>query len=69
MECKLRGINFGRVSDLKRALRPAFGVTGISDGWYRSTIGVIVISVGTSQSTEDNVGFTWEQLGAPVTSL
>jgi len=36
-ECKLRSVNFRRKSEPRRAYRPAFGVTGISDGWYRST--------------------------------
>ena len=32
-ECKLRSVNFRRVSDPRRAFRPAFRVTGISDNW------------------------------------
>jgi hypothetical protein len=46
MECKLRSIKFRRVSDPRRAFRPAFGVTGISDDWYRSTIGAVMKSLG-----------------------
>ena len=46
MECKLRSINFRRVSDPRRAFRPAFGVTGISDDRFGSTKGVVVKSLG-----------------------
>jgi hypothetical protein len=66
VECKLRCINFRRVSDLRRAFRPAFRVTGISDDCYRSTIGVIVICLGTRLSARENCGCTWEHLGAPA---
>jgi len=45
-ECKLRRVNFRRESDPRRAIRPAFGVTGISDDWYRSTMGAVLISLG-----------------------
>jgi len=45
VECKLRSINFRRVSDPRRAFQPAFGVTGISDEWYRSTMGAVVKSL------------------------
>jgi hypothetical protein len=69
VECKLKWVNFRRVSDPRRAFWPAFRVTGISDHWYRSTIGVIVRGLGTSQSAGENFGCTWEHLGAPVTSL
>ena len=76
MQCKLRYVNFGRVSDHRRAFRQAFRVTGICDDWYRSTIGVIVISLETPWSTRENFGCTWEclealttSLGAPATSL
>ena len=69
MECKLRCVNFRRVSDPRRAFRPAFRVSGISDDWYRSTMGVIVISLGTPRSARENFGCTWERLGAPTTSL
>ena len=31
-------------------------------------MGVVVMSLGTSQSAGENVGWTWEQLGAPTTS-
>jgi len=32
------------------------GVTGISDDWYRSTMGVIGISLGARRSAGENVG-------------
>jgi hypothetical protein len=32
------------------------GVIGICDDWYRSTMGVIVISLGTRWSTGENIG-------------
>ena len=69
MECKLRCVDFGTVSDPRRAFQPAFGVTGISDDLYRSTMGVIVISLRTPRSAGENFGCTWEHLGAPATSL
>ena len=69
MECKLRCVNFRRVSDPRRAFRPAFGVTEITDDWYRSTMGVIVISLGTPRSARENFRCIWEHMGAPATSL
>ena len=69
MECKLRRVNFTRVSDRGRTLRPAFRATGISNDWYSSAMGVIVISLGTPQSARENFGCTWEHLGALVTSM
>jgi len=60
VESKLRCVNFRRVSDLTRALQPAFRVTDISDDWYRSTMGVIVMSVGPPRSAGENFGCTWE---------
>jgi hypothetical protein len=66
---ELRCDNFRKVSDPGRAFRPAFGVTGIYEDWYRRIIKVIVISLRTPQSTRENFGCTWEHLGAPVTSL
>jgi len=65
MQYELKCVNSRRVSDLRRVFRPAFGVTGISDDWYRSTIGVIVIGFGISRSTGENVGCTWYHLGIP----
>ena len=47
MECGLGCVNGRRVSDARMAFWPTFGVTGISDDRYRSTIGVVVISLGT----------------------
>ena len=69
MECKLRCVNFRRVSDPRRAFRPAFGVTEISDDLSSSTMGVIVTSLGTPRSARDNFGSTWQHLGALATSL
>jgi hypothetical protein len=43
VESKIRCVNFRRVSDPRRVLLLAFRGTGISDDWYRSTMGVIVI--------------------------
>ena len=56
MECKLRCINIRTVSDRRRAMWPAVVVTGISDDWYRSPMGVIVISWGTPRSAGENFG-------------
>ena len=69
MECKLGYVNSRRVSDVKRAFLLTFRVTGISDDWYRSTMGVIVIDLGTPWSAGENYGCTWEHLGAPATGL
>ena len=66
MECKLRCVNFRRVSDPRRAFWPALGVTGISDDWYRSTMGVIAMSLRTPRSAGKNLGArgrTWECRG------
>ena len=69
MECKHRCVNVRRVSDIRRAFWPAIGVTEISDDWYRSIKGVIVISLGIPQSARENIGCTWEHLGGLATSL
>jgi len=69
VEYKLRCVDFRRVSDRKRAFQPAFRVTEISDDWYRSTMEVIVTSLGTLQSARENFGSTWEHLGEPATCL
>ena len=69
MECKLRCVNFRRVSDTRREFRPAFTVTGIPDDWYRRAMGVIVICLRTPWSAGENFGCTWEHLGALATSL
>ena len=60
MECKLRWVNFRRVSDYRRAFRLAFRVTEISDDWYRSTRGVMVIGLGTPRCTGESFWCTWE---------
>jgi len=54
VECKLRHVHFRRVADPRRAFRPAFGVSGISDDWYRSGMEVIVISLGIPGSAGEN---------------
>jgi len=69
VESKLRCVSFRKVSDRWRAFQSAFGVTGISDDWYRSSMGEIVISMRTPPSAGENFGFTWEHLGTPATSL
>ena len=83
MECKLGCVNIRRLPDHRRAFRSAFRVTGISDDWYRSTMGVTVIGLGTPRSAGGNFGSTWEHrrqawkrrgqswqhLGAPATRL
>jgi hypothetical protein len=58
-----------RASDHRKAFRLAFGVTGISDDWYRCTMGEIVIRFRTPQSARENYGCTWEHLERPATSL
>ena len=69
VECKLKCVNSKRVSNPRRAFRPAFGATGISDDWYRSTMGVIVISLRTPQCARETFGSTWQHLGSPTTRL
>ena len=63
MECKLRCVNFRRVLDPRRPFRSAFRVTGISDDWYRSIMGAIVISLGTPRSSRESFGRTWNHRG------
>ena len=60
VECKLRNVNFRRVSEPRRAFRPALVETCISDDRYRDTKGVIVISLETRQNAGENFGCTWE---------
>jgi len=60
VEWKLRSVNCRRVSDPRRAFRPALGGTGISDDWYRNIMGVIVIGLGTRQRAGENFGYTWD---------
>jgi len=67
--CKLRYVNFRRVSDPRRAFLPAIRVTGISDDCNRSTMGVIVIGLRTPRSAGENFGCILEQLELPATSL
>ena len=69
MECKLRCINFRRVWNPRRTFQLAFGVTEISDDWYKCIMGVIMLSLGTPQSAGENFGCTCEHLGGPATSL
>jgi len=69
VECKHRCVNVSSVLDPGIAYWPAFGVTEISEDWYRSTMRVIVISLGTPWSAEASFGCTWEHLGAPETTL
>jgi len=69
VECKLGCVNLRRVSDPGRAFRQVIRGTGIADDWYRSTIGVIVISLGTPGSAGENFGCTWEHMGVPATTL
>jgi hypothetical protein len=69
VECKLRCVNFRTVSDGGRVVRPALGVTEISDDWYRSTMRVIVISLGIPRSAGESFRYTWEHVGAPATRL
>jgi len=69
MECKVRCVNFRSESDPRRAFRPIFRVTELSVDWYRSTMGVIVICLGTPRCTGENFGSTWEHLGALATCL
>jgi hypothetical protein len=69
VECKLRCVNIWRISDPRWAFQRAFGVTAISDDWYRSTSRVIVISMKTPWSDGEHVRCTWELLGVLATSL
>ena len=67
MECKLQWVNFRKVSDPRRAFQPDFKVTGVSDNWYISTLGVIVIGLGTPRSAAENIECTLKYLVAPAT--
>jgi len=69
VECKHICVNFRRVLDPRRAILQAFTVTGFSDDWYRSTMGMMVIGLGTPQNARVNYGYIWEHLGVPATSL
>jgi hypothetical protein len=46
VECKHGNFNFRRESDTRRAFWLDFGETGISDDWYRSTMGAAEKSLG-----------------------
>jgi len=56
VECKLRCVNFRRLSDHRRAFRQAFGVTGISNDWLSCTMAVIVISLRIPGGAGDKSG-------------
>ena len=64
MEYKLRCVNFRRVSDHRRAFQPACGVTGISNDWYRSSMGAIVISLRIPGSVSDKSGSADDKPGS-----
>jgi len=64
VECKLKSIHITRVSDTRRAFWPNISVTGISDDWYRSTMGVIVISLGTRRIAEHKPGCAGNKPGS-----
>jgi len=56
-------VNFRRVSDRRRAFQLVFGVTGISDDWYRSimeapatSLGAPMTSLGAPRSTGNKPG-------------
>jgi hypothetical protein len=52
-----------------RAFWPAIEVTEISDDWYRSTIGGILISLQAPQSAGENFVCTWQHLEVSATNL
>jgi hypothetical protein len=58
VECKLRCVNFRRVSDHGKAFQLPFGVTGIPDDWFRSSMGVTVISLKSPETASDKAGST-----------
>jgi hypothetical protein len=64
VECKLRCVNFRRVSDPGRVFLPAFRVTGVSDDWYRSTMGVREIGLGKSQRAGEDFGSASDKRGS-----
>ena len=69
VECKPGCVKLRRVSEPRRTFRLAFRVPGIFDDWYRSTIEVIVISVGTPQSASERFWCTCGHLGTRTTRL
>ena len=58
-EYQTLGGHSSRPSEYLGSLMTGTGVTGISDYWYRSTMGVIVMSLGTCRSAGENFGCTW----------
>ena len=68
VECKLRCVNFRRVSDPRRAFWLAFQVPRICDECYWCMMVVIVISLPTPCSTRENFRSTWEHLGVTAIS-
>jgi len=56
VECKVRSVNFRRVSDLRRAFWPAFSITGISDDRYGSTMGAVVKGLGAPGTVAQPMG-------------
>jgi len=64
VERKLTSVDFRRVSNPWRAFQPAFRVTGISDDMYRSTMGVMVVCLGTLWSDKDKPGSTNDKPGS-----
>jgi hypothetical protein len=69
LKCKHRCINFWKVTDPRRVLRPAMGGTGISNDGSMRRKWVIVISLGTPQSARRHCGYTLELLGVLAKSL
>jgi len=55
-----------RVSDLRRAFQATFRVTGISDYWNSSTMGVLIIRLRSPGSTGNKPGSSSNQ---PVSTL
>jgi len=68
VECKLRCINFRRVSNARRALLLALRVTGISDYRYRSTKREKMIDLGIPQSAGEHFGSFYQHLQGPTAS-
>ena len=69
MECKFRCINFRRVSEPRRALLPAFRVTGGADDKPGSTWERQRQSWECRRQVWEHLRAPTTQLGAPVTSL
>jgi hypothetical protein len=47
-------------ADPRGAFRPDIRVPGIFDDWYKSTMGLIVITLGTPQCAGENFGYILE---------